>query len=109
MSVILCMPGWHSERSAKGGLRATRISPLSDYQLLNGCLEEIVAMDEGELWLLCDAQTRLAERVATAERLRATTCGQTSAAAGKGRPAEEGQERRKVTTLPGSPTASPAG
>ncbi|MFD0538630.1 hypothetical protein ACFQY7_37790 [Actinomadura luteofluorescens] len=46
--------------------------PLSDYQLLNGCLEEIVAADEGELWLLCDAQTRLAERVATAERLRAS-------------------------------------
>ncbi|TDD25219.1 hypothetical protein E1287_37400 [Actinomadura sp. KC06] len=77
MSVILCMPGWHSERTDKG-LRATRISPLSDYQLLNGCLEEIAATDEGELWLLCDAQTRLAERVATAERLRASTSGQAS-------------------------------
>ncbi|TDD66959.1 hypothetical protein E1293_38525 [Actinomadura darangshiensis] len=69
MSVSMCMPGWHSERSNRG-LRATRVTPLSDYQLLNGCLEEIVALDEGELWLLCDAQTRLAERVATAERLR---------------------------------------
>ncbi|TDB78678.1 hypothetical protein E1264_36610 [Actinomadura sp. KC216] len=91
MSVILCMPGWHSERSEEGGLRATRISPLTDYQLLNGCLEEIVAMDEGELWLLCDAQTRLAERVATAERLRATTSGQTGGAvpAGGASPASE--------------------
>ncbi|MFG2087046.1 MULTISPECIES: hypothetical protein [unclassified Spirillospora] len=74
MSVIMCMPGWHSERS-NSGLRATRVNPLSDYQLLNGCLEEIVAADEGELWLLCDAQTRLAERVATAERLRAGPAG----------------------------------
>ncbi|NKZ05546.1 hypothetical protein [Actinomadura latina] len=71
MSVIMCMPGWHSERSDKG-LRATRITQLSDYQLLNGCLEEVVAADEGELWLLCDAQTRLAERVATAERFRSS-------------------------------------
>jgi len=71
MSVIMCMPGWHSERSDKG-LRATRITQLSDYQLLNGCLVEIAAADEGELWLLCDAQTRLAERVATAERLRSS-------------------------------------
>lgn len=69
MSVIMCMPGWHSERAGEG-LRATRVTQLSDYQLLNGCLEQIVAADEGELWLLCDAQTRLAERVATAERLR---------------------------------------
>jgi hypothetical protein len=69
MSLITCMPGWHGERSERG-LRATRVTPLSDYQLLNGCLEEITALDEGELWLLCDAQTRLAERVATAERLR---------------------------------------
>lgn len=71
MSATMCMPGWHGERSGTG-LRATRLTPLSDYQLLNGCLEEIVAADEGELWLLCDAQTRLAERVATAERLRAS-------------------------------------
>ncbi|GAA1818371.1 MULTISPECIES: hypothetical protein [Actinomadura] len=71
MSVIMCMPGWHSERSGDG-LRATRVTQLSDYQLLNGCLEQIVAADEGELWLLCDAQTRLAERVATAERLRSS-------------------------------------
>ncbi|MFC4054357.1 hypothetical protein ACFOY4_32085 [Actinomadura syzygii] len=69
MSVIMCMPGWHNERS-DDGLRATRITPLSDYQRSNGCLQQIVALDEGELWLLCDAQTRLAERVATAERLR---------------------------------------
>lgn len=69
MSLITCMPGWHGERSEQG-LKATRVTPLTDYQLLNGCLEEISALDEGELWLLCDAQTRLAERVATAERLR---------------------------------------
>ncbi|MFD0683583.1 hypothetical protein [Actinomadura fibrosa] len=74
MSVIRCVPGWHAERSA-GSLRATRVGPLSDYQLLNGCLEELVAADEGELWLLCDAQTRLAERVATAEGLRVRSGG----------------------------------
>ncbi|MEU8344619.1 hypothetical protein SAMN05443665_102546 [Actinomadura meyerae] len=74
MSVTMCMPGWRSERSGEG-LRATRVTRLSDYQLVNGCLEEIHAADEGELWLLCDAQTRLAERVATAERLRSLRRG----------------------------------
>ncbi len=69
MSLMRCMPGWHAERSARG-LRATRVTSLTNYQIRNGCLRELIAGDEGELWLLCDAQTRLAERVATAERLR---------------------------------------
>jgi hypothetical protein len=64
--------GWHNEAFA-GGLVAQRLGRLTDYQILNGCLREITAQDEGELWLLCDAQTRLAERVAVAEHARKRT------------------------------------
>ncbi|MFB4300771.1 hypothetical protein [Actinomadura sp. NTSP31] len=61
--------GWYGE--AMGGrFVARRLDGLTDYQLLNGCLPEVQARDEGELWLLCDAQTRLAERVALAESVR---------------------------------------
>ncbi|URN10240.1 hypothetical protein LUW74_47520 [Actinomadura madurae] len=49
---------------------ARRLAELSDYQLLNGCLPEVQARGEGELWLLCDAQTRLYERIALAESTR---------------------------------------
>ncbi|HEU5029706.1 MAG TPA: hypothetical protein VFV01_32665 [Spirillospora sp.] len=62
-------PGWYGEVMGDGFV-ARRLGGLSDYQLLNGCLEEVQARDEGELWLLCDAQTRLAERVALAESVR---------------------------------------
>lgn len=63
------MSDWEGERS-DGGFRAQRVSGLSEYQVLNGCLGEVRAQDEGELWLLCDAQTRLSERIALAESTR---------------------------------------
>jgi hypothetical protein len=63
------VPGWHSE-PREGGLVARRLGRLTDYQLDNGCLTEVTAKDQGELWVLCDAQTRLAERIALAEYAR---------------------------------------
>ncbi|MFF5259058.1 hypothetical protein ACFY4C_08930 [Actinomadura viridis] len=65
----LLLPGWHGEVLSHG-LVARRLGVLTDYQLLNGCLPEITATNESELWLLCDAQARLAERVAVAEAVR---------------------------------------
>ncbi|MWA00650.1 hypothetical protein F8568_009720 [Actinomadura sp. LD22] len=62
-------PGWYGEAMGNGFV-ARRLDRLTDYQLLNGCLPEVQALDEGELWLLCDAQTRLAERIALAESIR---------------------------------------
>ncbi|WP_329522025.1 hypothetical protein [Spirillospora sp. NBC_01491] len=61
--------GWRND-VLDNALVARRVHSLSDYQTLNGCLEEITAGDEGELWLLCDAQTRLAERLTVAEAVR---------------------------------------
>lgn len=49
---------------------ATRHDTLSDYQRQWGAVPELDARTEGELWLLCDAQTRLAERLAVAEAAR---------------------------------------
>ncbi len=69
------MSGWHGERSHDRFI-ARRLAKLSDYQLLNGCLEEVQAVDSDELWLLCDAQTRLSERISLAESLR--RCGERS-------------------------------
>jgi hypothetical protein len=63
------MSDWRGER-LDDGFRAHRLTGLSDYQTLNGCLNEVRAQDEGELWLLCDAQTRLSERIALAESTR---------------------------------------
>ncbi|XRQ04246.1 hypothetical protein ACN3XK_47870 [Actinomadura welshii] len=63
------MSDWRGERLDDGFI-AHRIGELSDYQVLNGCLGEVQAQDEGELWLLCDAQTRLSERIALAESTR---------------------------------------
>lgn len=51
---------------------ATRHENLSDYQRQRGAVSELDAQTEGELWLLCDAQTRLAERLAVAEAARLT-------------------------------------
>jgi hypothetical protein len=65
----MTVPGWHSQ-TLEHGLVAQRLAPLTDYQRLNGCLPEVTAADEDELWILCDAQTRLAERVAVAESAR---------------------------------------
>ncbi|WP_173096188.1 hypothetical protein [Actinomadura verrucosospora] len=61
--------GWYGEVTA-GGFVGRRLERLSDYQMLNGCLAEVQARDVGELWLLCDAQSRLSERVALAESVR---------------------------------------
>lgn len=63
------MSEWRRDR-LDNGLVARRLAPLSDYQLLNGCLDEVQAQNEGELWLLCDAQTRLSQRIALAESAR---------------------------------------
>ncbi|MFD0688194.1 hypothetical protein [Actinomadura fibrosa] len=63
------LSGWYSE-PFEDGFTARRLAGLSEYQLRNGCLDEVRAGDMGELWLLCDAQTRLAERVAVAESVR---------------------------------------
>jgi hypothetical protein len=65
----MSVPGWRSGPRDEG-LVALRLGGLTDYQLRNGCLPEVIAKDYGELWLLCDAQTRLAERVAFAEYAR---------------------------------------
>ncbi|MFI0411533.1 hypothetical protein [Actinomadura sp. 3N508] len=66
------MSGWRPERVGDG-IVARRIGWLSAYQFLNGCLDQVQAQDEGELWLLCDAQTRLSERIALAESTRRRT------------------------------------
>lgn len=63
------MPEWCGERVGRGFV-ARRVVSLSEYQSLNGCLDEVRAENEGELWLLCDAQTRLSERIALAESAR---------------------------------------
>lgn len=50
---------------------AVRQGDLSEYQVRYGAAESVEARDEGELWILCDAQLRLGERLATAEGLAA--------------------------------------
>ncbi|WP_067491974.1 hypothetical protein [Actinomadura hibisca] len=61
------VPGWCVERV---GVRlvARRLGGLTDYQLQNGCLPELVADGTGELVVLCQAQSRLADQVASARR-----------------------------------------
>ncbi|MBE1530876.1 hypothetical protein [Actinomadura algeriensis] len=63
------MSGWYDE-TLDDGFVARRLSRLTDYQMLNGCLDEVRATDRTELWLLCDAQSRLSERIALAEAVR---------------------------------------
>ncbi|MGP4022730.1 hypothetical protein [Actinomadura sp. 3N407] len=63
------MSDWYGE-PLDDGFVAHRLTELSDYQMSNGCLAEVQVGDEGELWLLCDAQTRLSERVALADAAR---------------------------------------
>ncbi|MFC5188123.1 hypothetical protein [Actinomadura harenae] len=63
----LC-PGWHTERVGER-LLARRLHAPSDYQVECGCLEEIAATSVGELVILCEAQTLLAERVLSAEAI----------------------------------------
>ncbi len=52
-----------------GLLVAVRQGALTEYQVRYGAAGSVEARDEGELWIVCDAQTRLAERLATAEGL----------------------------------------
>jgi hypothetical protein len=49
---------------------ATRTEGLTDYQRQWGAVSEVEARTDVELWVLCDAQTRLAERLALAEDAR---------------------------------------
>ncbi|TMR42113.1 hypothetical protein [Actinomadura geliboluensis] len=70
------MSDWQCERLDSDRFIARRLAKLTDYQLLNGCLDEVQAVNSDELWLLCDAQTRLSERIALAESLR--RCGERS-------------------------------
>jgi hypothetical protein len=60
------VPGWHVHND-DGMLVARRLHGLTEYMQRHGALPEVEARDWGELWMLCDAQTRLAERLATAE------------------------------------------
>lgn len=62
----MTIPGWDITDD-DGLMTAVRQAKLSEYQRLYGALAEVDARDEGELWILCDAQTRLAERLSTAE------------------------------------------
>jgi hypothetical protein len=62
------VPGWHVHRDG-AELVARRAVGLTAYMRTHGAMDEIRAHDAGELWVLCDAQTRLAERLATAEWL----------------------------------------
>lgn len=66
------IPGWHVHTDGDV-LVARRATGLTQYMIHYGALLEIRARDWGELWILCDAQTRLAERLATAEWLRPET------------------------------------
>lgn len=49
---------------------ATRTEGLTDYQRQWGALSEVEARTDVELWVLCDTQQRLAERLALAEAAR---------------------------------------
>lgn len=64
------IPGWHVDHD-EHNLVANRLSPLSEYQREYGALDQVDARSMGELWMLADAQTRLAERLRTAEEAAA--------------------------------------
>jgi hypothetical protein len=66
------VPGWHVHKDGSM-LVARRATGLTEYMRAYGALDEIRVRDLGELWVLCDAQTRLAERLATAEWLAPRT------------------------------------
>lgn len=64
------IPGWDvivDPDDSSAHLLAVRKAQLTIYQRQYGAMLELSARDEAELWVLCDAQTRLAERLATAE------------------------------------------
>lgn len=64
----MTIPGWAITED-DGLLIAIRQTGVSEYQRTYGALMEVEARDEGELWILCEAQTRLAERLITAEQV----------------------------------------
>ena len=63
------VPGW-TVVDDDGTYVATRRQELTWYQRQWGALSEVDARTSEELWLLCDAQNRLAERLALAESTR---------------------------------------
>ena len=63
------VPGW-DVHDDDGLLVATRRAELTEYQRMYGALAEVAVRDKAELWIICDAQIRLAERLATAEASR---------------------------------------
>ncbi|MBG6092359.1 hypothetical protein [Actinomadura viridis] len=67
---VPAVTGWSITSDGKN-YTATKDRELSDYQRRWGALAEVQARTVGELWVLCDAQTRLAERLALAEAQRA--------------------------------------
>lgn len=62
----MTIPGWNITED-DGLLIAERQAPLTEYQCRYGALTEVDARVEGELLILCDAQSRLAERLGAAE------------------------------------------
>jgi hypothetical protein len=92
------VPGWRVHRDG-AALVARRAFGLTAYMRAYGALDEIRARNEGELWVLCDAQTRLAERLATAEWIgpRAEMIPQTTdpAASERGRTGGDGAGSRR--------------
>jgi len=70
-SFAFAYPGWDVSYDEDGGgdYLATRKIPINEYQSMNGAVERLVADDAGELFMLCDAQNHLAERLLTAQAL----------------------------------------
>lgn len=66
---VLKIPGWDVVDD-DGLFIATRHGKLTEYQRLAGAVSEVTARGQDELWILCDAHTRFAERLATAESIR---------------------------------------
>lgn len=60
------IPGWSVTLEDRTYV-ATRTENLTDYQRLWGAVPKVEARTDIELWVLCDAQRRLAERLALAE------------------------------------------
>jgi len=58
--------GW-DVREDDGLFIAVRRAPLSEYQKRYGALAQVDSREDGELYLLVDAQSRLADLLATAE------------------------------------------
>jgi hypothetical protein len=66
---IPLIPGWNVHID-NGWLIACRAHGLTEYMRGWGALDQLCASSPAELMVLCDAQTRLAERLATAQWLQ---------------------------------------